>query len=99
VIGDCEASSIQSYKSGTQSTRPMTYDLFTNILMTEQLKIQKVIITKLENNTYYAVVAINNSGKISYVDSRPSDAINLALRSNATVYVMRKVLEDAGEAR
>ncbi|MBI3511797.1 MAG: bifunctional nuclease family protein [Bacteroidetes bacterium] len=97
VIGECETNGIQMYKSGTLSSRPMTYDMFTNLLAASDMKINKVIVTKLESSTYYAVIMLSEGGKKIEVDSRPSDAINMGLRAGAKIYVMRKVLEEAGE--
>jgi hypothetical protein len=62
------------------------------------MKLKSIVINKLEAGTYYALLLIENNGKIVSVDSRPSYAMNLALRSNVPIYVERKVFEEANRA-
>lgn len=97
VIGTCEINGMYSTLHNVATPRPMTYDLVTGMLYAMGAKIDYVIITKLENNTYYALIYLDNNGKKVSVDARPSDAINLALRAGASIYVRKKVFDEAKE--
>ncbi len=92
-IGLIEASSIATELEKIQLARPMTHDLLKSIL--EQLKVvvEKVEITDLADNTFYANVYLKGESKSFVMDSRPSDAIALALRANAPIYVDPRVME------
>lgn len=94
-IGECEMRGIQDAKYGSDAGRPMTYDLFTTIMDKSGLKVKSVVVSKLEGGTYYADLLIDANGKRLLFDARPSDAINLAMRANAPIYVTKKVWEEA----
>lgn len=94
-IGVCEMRGIEEAKFGNESGRPMTYDLFTTIMDKSGLKVKSVVVSKLEGGTYYADLLIDANGKRLLFDSRPSDAINLAMRTNAPIYVTKKVWDEA----
>src|SRR4030065_1527877 len=83
-IGKPEADSIALALGKVETPRPLTHDLIKNIADGLKIKITKIIVTEILDNTYYALLCLNDGKKETYVDSRPSDAIAVALRSNAT---------------
>lgn len=100
VIGLCEASSVTRTLEKTESTRPLTYDLFINIFNVLNVKPEYVVITKLEAGTFYAVIGLKDSaGKYIEIDARPSDSINIALKAGTPIYVTQVVLDEAKEVR
>ena len=88
-IGLLEATAMATEIEGIKMARPMTHDLLKNILGEVGCAVESVEITELKENTYYALVHINVGGRELVVDSRPSDAIALALRSSAPDELMR----------
>ncbi len=78
---------------GVKMARPMTHDLLRNILGEVGCAVDSIEITELKENTYYAMVRLTVAGKELNVDSRPSDAIALALRTKSPIYVAKAVLE------
>jgi bifunctional DNase/RNase len=92
-IGLFEASAIATELEKISFSRPMTHDLVSQILKTLEVEISKIIINDLKNNTFFAVIHLERDGRTMTVDSRPSDAIALALRANATIFVDEKVIE------
>jgi bifunctional DNase/RNase len=72
--------------------RPLTHDLIRNLLQTLGVTLQRVTITDLRNSTYFAVLALNSRGQELQVDSRPSDAIAIALRVKAPIFATAQVL-------
>ncbi len=97
VIGIAEASSIKMKISGFNPPRPLTHDLLKTTIETLDGKLSKVIIDKLEANTFYAklVLSIGGNGKIATVDARPSDAIALAVRTKSAIFVEEAILKQA----
>lgn len=96
-IGACEATALSREKSGVEFPRPLTYPLMGNIMNTIGVTMKEVVITKIEDNTFYAVIVIEQDDKRYELDARPSDAMNLAVRMKSEVYAYRKVIEQAGE--
>lgn len=93
-IGLIEASSIATELEKIQLARPMTHDLMKNILKELNATVNKIEITDLSDNTFYASIHILTNDQRSIVmDSRPSDAIAIALRTTAPIYVDKKVME------
>ena len=92
-IGLIEASSIATELEKVELTRPMTHDLMKNILSQLNVKVDKVIITDLTDNTFFATIYFLDGTKSFSMDSRPSDAIALALRTKADIFVNKKVIE------
>ncbi|MEN3034039.1 MAG: bifunctional nuclease family protein, partial [Aquificaceae bacterium] len=92
-IGPFEADSIVRHLQSVPSQRPMTYELTRSIIQTLGAKLQKVVISDLKDNTYFAELHVEHEGKHLILDSRPSDAINLAIRFNAPVFANEHVLE------
>lgn len=95
-IGLCEARSIEIGVSDTVTPRPMTYDLIAAVIRTLGAKVERIVVVDIRDQVYYAQVEISVDGKISKIDARPSDAIALASRMSAPIYVKSSVLEKAG---
>jgi len=92
-IGLLEATAMATELEGIKMARPMTHDLLKNTLAELGGSVDYVEITELKENTYYAMINLNISGKELTIDSRPSDAIALALRTKSPIYVSKAVLE------
>ncbi len=94
-IGSAEASSIIRKIENIKVLRPMTHDLTINFIKAVGYDIEKVEINDVDNETYFSTIYISNKeGKVIEVDARPSDAIALALRADAPIYVTENVLMD-----
>lgn len=92
-IGLLEATAMATEIEGIKMARPMTHDLLKTILVEVGGSVESVEITELKENTYYAAVNLNVSGRQMIIDSRPSDAIALALRTKSPIFVAKAVLE------
>jgi len=95
-IATAEADSIAIRLQKIDIPRPLTHDLLCNSISELDGKIEKIIITDIKNDTFYAKIIVNRSGKIIQLDSRPSDAISVALQANVHIYCEDSVLEKAG---
>lgn len=94
-IGIFEASAILSQLEKINTARPMTHDLIKNIILQLGSKVTNITVTELKDNTYYAVIELLINEKKLVIDSRPSDAIALALRVDAPILVAEEVIEKA----
>jgi bifunctional DNase/RNase len=92
-IGLLEATAMATEIEGIKMARPMTHDLLKTILGEVGCSVESVEITELKENTYYASVILKLAGRQVIIDSRPSDAIALALRTKSPIYVAKAVLE------
>jgi bifunctional DNase/RNase len=92
-IGLLEATAMATEIEGIKMARPMTHDLIKNILGEVGCAVDSVEITDLKENTYFALVYLNIAGRQVVIDSRPSDAIALALRTKSPIFVAKAVLE------
>ncbi|OHE56922.1 MAG: hypothetical protein A2Z47_14720 [Thermodesulfovibrio sp. RBG_19FT_COMBO_42_12] len=92
-IGKPEADSIALALGKVETPRPLTHDLIKNITDGLKIKITKIIVTEILDNTYYALVCLNDGKKETYVDSRPSDAVAVALRANASIFIEDSIME------
>ena len=92
-IGKPEADSIALALGGVATPRPLTHDLIKNIVGGLKIKITRVVITEILDNTYYAIIYLGDVKKEVPVDSRPSDAVAVALRVNAPIFVEEKIME------
>ncbi len=92
-IGLLEATAMATELEGIKMSRPMTHDLLKSLLTELGGSVQSVEITELKENTYYAQIYLNVAGRELTIDSRPSDAIALALRTKSPIYVAKAVLE------
>ncbi|MCM8801068.1 MAG: bifunctional nuclease family protein [Candidatus Omnitrophica bacterium] len=94
VIGLVEASAIKLKLSGFNPPRPLTHDLLHNTIEHLQASLEKVVIDKLEENTFHAKLILKTeSGQTKIVDARPSDSIALAVRAHAPIFVVEEVIE------
>ena len=94
-VGIFEANAIALEMEKVPTPRPMTHDLIKNILDGLNAKVIRVVVNDLKDNTFYANIALNINGSEVDIDSRPSDAIALALRVQAPIFVTKKVLKEA----
>ncbi len=95
MVGIYEAEHLTLALQGVEVSRPMTYDLFVNILDTLEAEVVQVEVVSLKDETYYGNIAINIDGSVHNIDSRPSDAMNLAIRLNVPIFVSEDVLNEA----
>src|SRR6476661_62645 len=93
LIGVAEATAIAVPLEHVTPPRPLTHDLFLTLFGRLKVQLSKVVITDLRNNTYYATVHLTVDGAPMELDSRPSDAIALAIRAQAPVYAADRVFE------
>ena len=96
-VGIFEANAIALELEKIATARPMTHDLIKNILETLETQVVKVVVTDLKENTFFAVLHLKLGGAEHTVDSRPSDAIALALRVAAPIFVDEDVFPKAGK--
>ena len=94
-IGLLEATAIASELEGIQFSRPMTHDLLKNIMEKIDVKVIKIEVCDLKNNTYFAMIHLSCQGKDMTIDARPSDALALSLRVDAPIFVADKVIEQS----
>lgn len=95
-VGAYEANAIALEIEKIVPQRPMTHDLLRNFIVQTGLKILRVTITDLRDNTFYALIDLNDDkGNLISIDARPSDAIALALRFDCSIYVKENVLENS----
>jgi hypothetical protein len=94
-IGPFEANAIAMKLKKIDSHRPMTHDLIHHVLNTLQSQVMKIVVNDLKENTYYALIHLNQKGEEIVIDSRPSDAIAIALAADAPIFVSGEVIEKA----
>jgi bifunctional DNase/RNase len=95
-IGLSEANAIALRITGVKPERPMTHDLLATLLKTTNTEVKRVMVTSLANEIFYARIVLNTDSKEVDIDARPSDAIALAVRCDAPIYVADEVMEKAG---
>jgi bifunctional DNase/RNase len=91
-IGKPEADSIALALGKVATPRPLTHDLIKNILGALEVKVARIVITQIMDNTYYALVYITDGKKEIPIDSRPSDAVAVALRTGAPIFIQDDVM-------
>ena len=94
-VGIFEANAIALEMENVPTPRPMTHDLIKNILEETEATVLRIVINDLKDNTFYAEIYLSLNGNEVAIDSRPSDAIALALRVDAPIFVAKKVLDEA----
>ena len=94
-IGPCEADAITIELQGVQVARPMTHDLLKTLVKEMGAKVSHVLVNDLRNETFYAHVVLDVNGRSLELDSRPSDAIALAVRARVPIYVDETVMDKA----
>jgi uncharacterized protein len=94
-IGQDQAKAIISVLENQTPPRPLTHDLFVNLLDTWDMVLERVIIHSLQDDTFYAVLIVLQGEVRRELDARPSDAISIALRTGSPIWVMEEVIADA----
>jgi bifunctional DNase/RNase len=92
-VGIFEANAIAMQLESVVSPRPMTHDLLKNVIETLAARIRRIVITDLKDNTFFANIVLDSNGGDLAIDSRPSDAMALALRAEAPIFVEQSVLD------
>jgi bifunctional DNase/RNase len=98
-IGLLEATAIATEMEKIEFARPMTHDLSVNLLKTMEIKIPRIEISDLRDNTYYALITLKQGDREITVDARPSDAVAIALRAEARIFVNESVLRKTQPAK
>jgi len=91
-VGAYEANAIALEIEKVAAPRPMTHDLIRNVLLGTETMLRKVVVSELKDDTFYAVIWMEKNGELISVDSRPSDALALALRMDCPIFVEEEVL-------
>ena len=94
-VGVFEANAIALQMENVTTPRPMTHDLLKNVICDLKADIQKIVVSDLRENTFYALIYLTVNGEPVAVDARPSDAIALALRAQAHIFVEDRVIDHA----
>ena len=94
-VGVFEANAIALQIENVTTPRPMTHDLLRNVIQDLKADILKIVVSDLKENTFYALIHLQVNGEPLAVDARPSDAIALALRARAPIYVEDRVIDNA----
>ena len=94
-VGVFEANAIALQMENVATPRPMTHDLLKNVIVDLKADIQKIVVSDLKENTFYALIYLVVNGELVAIDARPSDAIALALRTRAPIYVEETVIDNA----
>jgi uncharacterized protein len=95
-IGHPEAAAILMKLQGANTPRPMTHDLVTELLDKLEARVTRIAVTELQDNTFYALITVAVNGSEIEIDSRPSDAIALAVRAGAPIFAADSVIEESG---
>src|SRR5919199_6869366 len=94
-IGHPEAAAILMKLQGASTPRPMTHDLMTDMLSQLEAQVVRITVTELRENTFYARITVQQNGAEIEIDSRPSDAIALAVRAGAPIFAADAVIEES----
>ena len=94
-VGVYEANAIALEIEKVTTPRPMTHDLIKNVLVGLESQVRKVVVTELRDDTFFAVIWVERDGRIISIDSRPSDALALALRVDCPIFVEDDVLKSS----
>jgi bifunctional DNase/RNase len=94
-VGIFEANAIALQMENVATARPMTHDLLKNVIRDLDGRVERVVVSELKDNTFYAVIYLTVRGETLAIDSRPSDAIALALRTRAPILVEDTVIDNA----
>ena len=97
-IGHPEAAAILMKLQGASTPRPMTHDLLADMLEQLDAEVVRITVTELRENTFYASITVQQNGSEIEIDSRPSDAIAIAVRSDAPIFAAERVIEESAIA-
>lgn len=95
-IGAVEATAIAYGQEGVEPSRPLTHDLLAAVLGTLDVEVERVVVTQLSEQVFYADLVLQQAGETRVVSARPSDAIAIAVRTGAPLFVAPEVLDEAG---
>jgi uncharacterized protein len=94
-VGAYEANAIALEIEKVQTPRPMTHDLLKNVLLGLDVRVQKIVVNDLRDDTFFALIWVEREGELMSIDSRPSDALALALRMDCPIFVDETVLKSS----
>ena len=94
-VGVYEANAIALEIEKVQTPRPMTHDLLRNVFLGLEVRVDKIVVSDLKDDTFYAVIWVEREGQLIMLDSRPSDALALALRMDCPIFVDEIVLKNS----
>ncbi len=94
-VGIFEANAIALQIDNVATPRPMTHDLLRNVIHDLKASVQKIVVCDLQENTFYALIYLGLNGETVAIDARPSDALALALRTRAPIFVEEAVIDNA----
>lgn len=94
-VGIFEANAIALQIENIATPRPMTHDLLRNVIVDLKADVEKIVVSDLQESTFYSMIHLRVGGEVVAVDARPSDAIALALRVRAPIFVEDQVIENA----
>ena len=94
-VGVYEANAIALEIEKVQTPRPMTHDLLRNVFLGLEVRVDKIVVNDLKDDTFYAVIWVERDGQLIVLDSRPSDALALALRMDCPIFVDEQVLKNS----
>ena len=94
-VGIFEANAIALQIENVATPRPMTHDLLRNVIQDLKATVDRIVVCDVQDNTYYALIYVTRNGESMAIDARPSDAIALALRSRAPIFVEETVIDHA----
>ena len=94
-VGIFEANAIALQIDNVTTPRPMTHDLLRNVIHDLKASVQKIVVCDLQENTFYALIYLGLNGETVAIDARPSDALALALRTRAPIFVEEAVIDNA----
>ena len=92
-IGLLEAQAIASVLEGVTFSRPMTHDLIKSVIDSIEVKVNRIVVSDLKDNTFFALISIDHKGRELSIDARPSDALALSVRVKAPIFVSEDVLK------
>lgn len=95
-IGLNEADAITIALQGVEVKRPLTWDLLKNVFQTLNVRVVRVEVVELLDDTFFGSIVVEHNGRMLAIDARPSDALALAVRSHVPIYVNRQVMQSAG---
>jgi uncharacterized protein len=94
-VGVYEANAIALEIEKVQTPRPMTHDLLKNVFLDLDVRVEKIVVSDLKDDTFYALIWVEREGEMMTIDSRPSDALALALRVDCPIFVDEQVLKNS----
>ena len=94
-IGHPDAAAILMKLQGASTPRPMTHDLLKNVFLGFDVRVDKIVVNDLKDDTFYALICVERDGQMMTIDSRPSDALALALRMDCPIFVDEQVLKNS----